>query len=53
LRRTAFETSKLLVKLDVVDTYKNRVTLRYYFSSPSRNITDEEAKKELEAISRL
>lgn len=50
LKRKAFATSKLLVKLEVVDTYNNKVTVRYYFSSPDRNITDTEAKKELETI---
>ena len=42
--------SKLLRKIEVVTLYQNRLTLRFYYSSTERNITEEEAKKELEKI---
>lgn len=50
IKRTVFETSKLLVNLSVVSQYENKVTLRFEFELPDRNITEEEAKKELEKI---
>ncbi|PIY68818.1 phenylalanine--tRNA ligase subunit beta [Candidatus Roizmanbacteria bacterium CG_4_10_14_0_8_um_filter_39_9] len=46
----AFRSSRILSKLQVVDTYKNKVTLRLYFSSPKENITEETAKKELKLL---
>lgn len=39
--------SKLLQKIEVVTLYKNKLTLRFYYSSPDKNITEEEVKKEL------
>lgn len=39
--------SKLLKKIEVVTLYQNKLTLRFYYSSPSRNITEDEAKSEL------
>ncbi len=42
--------SPLFQKLEVIDLYQNRLTVRFYFSSNQRNITEEEAKKELEKI---
>lgn len=44
------QQSKLLQKIEVVTLYKNKLTLRFYYSSPERNITEEEAKKELEKV---
>ncbi|MDO8609553.1 MAG: phenylalanine--tRNA ligase subunit beta [bacterium] len=46
----SLETSKLLEKIDYLGLYKNKISLRYYFTSNDRNITEEEAKKELEKI---
>ena len=48
-KEKAFHASKLLYKIEVVDRFKDKVTLRMYFSSPVRNITEEEAKKELKS----
>jgi phenylalanyl-tRNA synthetase beta chain len=42
--------SKLLKKIEVVTLYQNKLTLRFYYSSAQRNITEEEAKIELEKI---
>lgn len=50
IKGLAFKTSKLLQKIDLVDFFQNKLTLRFYFASHQRNITEEEAKKELENI---
>lgn len=42
--------SKLVQKLEVVSLYKNKLTLRFYFSDSTKNLTEDEAKKELERI---
>ncbi len=42
--------SKLVQKIEVVSLYKNRLTLRFYFSDSTKNLTEDEAKKELERI---
>ncbi len=42
--------SDLLTDFEVLSLFKNRLTLRFYYSSISRNITEEEAKKELNKI---
>jgi len=39
--------SKLLQKIEVVTLFKNKLTLRFYYSALNRNITEEEAKEEL------
>lgn len=49
-KKQALSSSKLLDKLEVIDTYKDNVTIRFFFTSPSRNIKEEEAKQELEKI---
>jgi len=46
VRQRAFQ-SKLLKKMEVITLYQNKLTLRFYYSSSSRNITEEEAKSEL------
>lgn len=50
VRQKAF-LSKLLQKIEVVTLYQNKLTLRFYYSSSDRNITEEEAKKELNRVS--
>ncbi|EKE15147.1 MAG: phenylalanyl-tRNA synthetase, beta subunit, partial [uncultured bacterium] len=42
--------SKLLQKIEVVTLYQNKLALRFYYSSPDHNITEEEASKELSKI---
>ena len=42
--------SKLLQQTEVVTIYQNKLTLRFYYSSPDRNITEEEAKTELSRV---
>lgn len=51
-KQKAFKHSELLQKIEVIDRFKNKITLRMYFSSPTHNITEEEAKKELETCTR-
>ena len=46
VRQKAFK-SELLQKIEVVTLYQNKLTLRFYYSSPDRNITEDEAKTEL------
>ena len=48
--RKAAEKSKLLQKIEVVSVFKNKFTLRFYFSANDRNLTEEEAKKILTEI---
>jgi len=47
IKTKAFANTKYLNKIEVIDRYKDNITLRFYFSSPSENITEEVAKKEL------
>jgi len=42
--------SKLLQNIEVVTLYQNKLTIRFYYSSAERNITEEEAKKELSRV---
>ncbi len=42
--------SKLLQKIEVITLYQNKLTLRFNYSSPDKNITEEEAKKELNRV---
>ncbi len=50
IKKIAFESAKLLDKIEVVNLYDNNLSLRFYFSSHNRNITEEEAKQELKKI---
>jgi len=42
--------SKLLQKIVVKSLYQNKLTLRFYYSSSERNITEKEAKEELDKV---
>lgn len=53
IKKQSFELSKLLDDIEVVSLYKNKLSLRFYFTSPERNITEEEAKKEFKKIVQL
>jgi len=50
IKEKGFNTSKFLQKIELLGLYQNKVNLRFYFSSAARNLTEEEAKKELEKI---
>ncbi len=42
--------SKLLSKLELIDVFQNKVTLRFYFSDHTRNLSEKEAKEELNIL---
>jgi len=42
--------SQYLYKIEFISLFKNRLTLRFYYSANDRNLTEEEAKKELEKV---
>lgn len=50
IKERGLNTSKFLQKIEFLGLYQNRANLRFYFSSLARNLTEEEAKKELEKI---
>ncbi|PIZ64804.1 phenylalanine--tRNA ligase subunit beta [Candidatus Roizmanbacteria bacterium CG_4_9_14_0_2_um_filter_39_13] len=45
-------TSSLLRSVEYVGTYEDNITLRFFFSSPEKNITEDVAKQELEQITK-
>ncbi|QQS43590.1 phenylalanine--tRNA ligase subunit beta [Candidatus Roizmanbacteria bacterium] len=50
LEKKAYDTSHLLQNIEIIDRYKDNLTIRFYFADSSKNITEEDAKKELEKI---
>jgi len=50
IKEYAFKASPLLQKMELVGLFKNKLNLRIYFSSTDRNITEEEAKQELNKV---
>ncbi len=52
MKKKAFEISPLLKQVELINTYKNNITIRCYFSSSEQNITEDEAKGELAKIKR-
>lgn len=49
IKNKAFE-SKILQKIEVISLFENKLTLRFYYSSFSRNITEKEALSELDHL---
>jgi len=49
IREKAFK-SPYLDKIQVLSLFKNKLTIRFYYSAKDRNLTEEEAKKELEKL---
>ncbi|MCA9372258.1 phenylalanine--tRNA ligase subunit beta [Candidatus Woesebacteria bacterium] len=47
---TAKKTSELLVDMELLGLYDNKLNVRMYFNGKTRNITEQEAKKDLETI---
>ncbi len=43
-------SSKLLINVEVVSQFNNKLTLRFYYSSMDRNLIEEEAKGELDKL---
>ena len=50
MKEISLKSSELLTKLDMISVYQDNITLRFYFASTERNLTEEEAKRELEKI---
>ncbi|MCS6956276.1 MAG: phenylalanine--tRNA ligase subunit beta [Patescibacteria group bacterium] len=50
IEKKCFEASKFLQKIELISQYQNKITLRFYFNDPTRNLTEEEGKRELEKI---
>jgi phenylalanyl-tRNA synthetase beta chain len=50
IKKKAFSNSKLLQNMEMVDIFKNKATIRFYFSSPEKNITEHDAFAELRVI---
>jgi len=53
LKKTAFAKSQLLQKIEVLGKYQNKLSLRFYFSSSEKNITQKEAEAELENLKKI
>jgi len=53
IEKAVYEASKLVTLVSVKDQYKDTITLRFVFTDSSRNITEEEVKKELEKIQKV
>lgn len=50
IKKKALNTSTFLESVEFKDQYHDTVTLRFIFTKKSQNITEEEVKRELEAI---
>jgi len=50
IKKRSFAASALLEKIELVDIYKEKLNLRFYFSSSKRNLTEAEAASELTKI---
>lgn len=50
LKRQAFSISKHLINIEIIDSYKNNLTIRFYFADKDKNIEEDAAKKELDSI---
>lgn len=50
LKKKILSTSKLIQKIEIIDQYQDKITLRFYFNDPTRNLTEEEGKREVEKI---
>lgn len=53
LQKKAYEASELLVACDVIDTYENKVTVRFTFAAADRNLTESEAKEEFNKVAAI
>lgn len=50
IKETSFKASKYLQKVEFVSLFKNKLTIRFYFNSPDKNLTEEEGKSEFQKI---
>ncbi len=50
IRTTAKTLLKNLISMEVIDIFKNKATIRFYFQAKDKNLTEEEAKSELQKL---
>ncbi len=50
LKKKCLQASKLIQKIELLDQFEDKITVRFYFNHPQKNLTEEEAKKEFERI---
>ncbi|MCX6731938.1 MAG: phenylalanine--tRNA ligase subunit beta [Candidatus Roizmanbacteria bacterium] len=50
LKKNAFSASNKLISLSLLSTYKDTITLRLEFTDSTKNLTEEEVKREVEAV---
>ena len=50
MKKIAKSVSKLLYSIEFLSSYKDTYTIRFNFTSPKKNIIEDEAKKELSNI---
>ncbi|NTU46798.1 phenylalanine--tRNA ligase subunit beta [Candidatus Roizmanbacteria bacterium] len=50
IKQQAFASSEFLRTIDVLSQYQDKLTLRFYFAAKDRNLSEQEAKNELEKI---
>lgn len=53
IKRLSFESSKYLQKVEFLNIFENKISLRFYFSSTVKNLTEEEAILEMNKITNL
>ena len=53
LKKKCLQASKLIQKIEMIDQFQDKITLRFYFNHSQRNLTEGEAKGELERIKGL
>lgn len=53
IKKTSFETSKYLLDIEMLNLFNDKLSIRFYFSKEGSNITETEAKQELENIKNL
>ncbi len=53
IKKAASEASPLLQNMEYLGSFEKKMTLRFYFASREKNITEEDAKRELEAIKKI
>lgn len=53
IQTMSLQASKLIHHMEYLSSFDNKITIRYFFNSPDRNITEEEAKIELEKVSHI
>ncbi|MEI6532923.1 MAG: phenylalanine--tRNA ligase subunit beta [Candidatus Roizmanbacteria bacterium] len=50
IQKLALRSSNFIEKIEFISTFEESMSIRFYFSALDRNMTEEEAKKELEKI---